>query len=60
MHTGTDSGERDVMDIVFQRVPGTPDLIFVEVERDGRSVTIGEWITRDDDFVALRIPTGDG
>ena len=43
------------MDIVFQRVPDSPDLIFVEVERDGRSVRVGEWVDREDGRVVLRI-----
>jgi hypothetical protein len=57
-----DRGDRDggALDIVFQRVPDSPDLLFVEVERDGRSISVGEWITRPDGMVALRIPAGDG
>jgi hypothetical protein len=45
------------LDIVFTDFPGPGDeCVFVEVERDGRSVIIGEWIKRDDGLVALRIP----
>jgi hypothetical protein len=46
------------LDIVFTAPPGPGnECVFVECERDGRSITIGEWITRDDGLVALRIPT---
>lgn len=47
------------LDIVFTAPPGPGrECVFVECECDGRSVTVGEWITRDDGLVALRIPAG--
>jgi hypothetical protein len=51
-----DAAKLKRMDIVFQEVPGTPDLLFVEVEDgDGKSVKVGEWVKREDGFWALRI-----
>ena len=45
------------IDIVFQRDrTGLSTPRFVEVERDGKSISIGEWIDRDDGFDVLRIP----
>lgn len=45
------------LDIVFTAPPGPgSECVFVEVERDGRSVDVGEWITRPDGLVALRLP----
>lgn len=43
------------MDVVFQRTPASPDLVFVEVEVDGRSVPVGEWRDSSDGTVVLRI-----
>lgn len=47
------------LDIVFQKLTGFtgPDeFIFVEIEDgDGKSVSVGEWVERDDGFWALRI-----
>lgn len=44
------------IDIVFDGPPGPESGHFVEVERDGKSISIGEWIQRDDGLWALRIP----
>jgi hypothetical protein len=36
------------IEIIFQSVPGTPDLLFVEVEDgNGNSINIGQWSERD-------------
>jgi len=43
------------VDVVFERVPASPDLTFVEVEVDGRSVPFGEWRDSSDGTVVLRI-----
>jgi hypothetical protein len=43
------------IDIVFDGPPGPEAGRFVEVERDGRSTCIGEWIERPDGCWALRI-----
>lgn len=45
----------DVVDIVFDGPPGPEGPRFVEAERDGRSVRIGEWVDRGDGTWALRI-----
>ena len=45
------------IDIVFGGPPpGHESGRFVEVERDGRSISIGEWLKREDGFWVLRIP----
>jgi hypothetical protein len=45
-----------VIEVVFHRVPGSPDLTFVEVEDGhGRSLEVGTWVDRGDDFVTLRL-----
>jgi len=45
------------VDIVFTDRPGPGnECLFVEVERDGRSIRYGEWIDRPDGMAALRIP----
>lgn len=47
------------LNIVLTHGPG-PDADFVEVETDdGRSVRVGQWITRPDGLVALRITAAD-
>jgi hypothetical protein len=48
------------LDIVFHRFEGSPDLVFVDVEIDGSSVQIGEWIDSADGTVVLRLPAGGG
>lgn len=47
------------IDIVFDGLPSHKSLRFVEVERDGKSIRIGEWIDRGDGYWALRIPDHD-
>ena len=42
------------LDIVCSGPPG-PDCKLVEVERDGRSVNVGEWVEREDGLFALRL-----
>lgn len=46
-----------VIDIVFAGPPGPGnECVFVEVENeDGESLVVGEWVTRPDGFVALRL-----
>jgi hypothetical protein len=45
------------VDIVFDTAPGPDAPRFVEVEDDqGRSVSYGRWVERDDGHWALRIP----
>jgi hypothetical protein len=47
----------ETVDIVFTGRPGPGnECVFVEVERDGRSIRYGEWIDRPDGLAALRIP----
>jgi hypothetical protein len=43
------------LDVVFARTPDSPDLTFVEVEVEGRSVPLGEWVDSSDGTVVLRI-----
>ena len=44
------------IDIVFDKLPGPKGCQFIEVEDEtGKSIRFGEWIERDDGFVALRI-----
>lgn len=46
------------IDIVFTAPPGPAnECVFVEVEQNGRSIDIGEWIERPDGLWALRIPS---
>jgi hypothetical protein len=47
---------KETIDIVFDGPPGPDGPRFVEVERDGASISFGEWVKRDDGFWALRIP----
>lgn len=47
--------EQKYLDIVFDGPPGPQSGRFVEVERDGQSVKVGEWIERGDYWI-LRIP----
>ena len=44
------------IDIVFDGPPSHESGRFVEVERNGRSVSAGEWIEMPDGLWALRIP----
>ena len=44
------------IDIVFDGPPGPQSSRFVEVERDGRSIKLGEWVERPDGYWVLRIP----
>jgi hypothetical protein len=45
------------VDIIFDRPPGPDSPRLVEIEdADGRSVSFGEWVQRDDGHWALRIP----
>jgi hypothetical protein len=44
------------IDIVFDGPPDHEAGRFVEVERDGESISFGEWVKREDGFWALRIP----
>ncbi len=45
------------VDIVFDGPPGPDAGRFVEVENEsGASISLGEWVERDDGFWALRIP----
>jgi hypothetical protein len=48
------------INVVFDGPPGPESGRFVEVELDdGRSVRVGEWVRRPDDFWALRITPPD-
>ena len=47
------------VDIVFvsqDDLIGPDNLTFVEIERDGISIKLGEWVRRDDGYLVLRIP----
>lgn len=44
------------IDIVFDGPPSHEAPRFVEIERDGKSIRIGEWIHREDGYWVLRIP----
>lgn len=44
------------IDIVFDGPPSHESGRFVEVERDGKSISIGEWQERKDGDWVLRIP----
>lgn len=44
------------IDIVFDGPPSHRSGRFVEVERDGKSIRLGEWVARPDGMWALRIP----
>lgn len=48
------------LDIVFTGMPG-PDkeCVFVEVERDGHSLKVGEWIEHIDGYASLRLTPAD-
>ena len=47
----------EYIDIVFDGPPGPVSGCFIEVERPDRSsISVGEWVERDDGFWALRIP----
>ncbi len=43
------------VDVVFDGPPGHESGRFVEVEVDGKSIRLGEWIERGDGLWALRI-----
>lgn len=48
------------LDIVFTAKPGPGnECVFVEVERDGRSVRVGTWTDHPDGYVSLRITPED-
>jgi len=58
----------DFIDVVFEEKPGLvhragqgpPIMEFVEVENpEGKSISIGEWIEREDGYWVLRIPRDD-
>jgi len=57
-----DAGRREAMastrtiDIVFDGPVSEESGRFVEVEQDGRSICVGEWVDRGDGMWALRIP----
>ena len=44
------------IDIVFDGPPEHEAGRFVEVERDGKSIRLGEWVNRPDGYWVLRIP----
>ena len=44
------------IDIVFGVPPSHGSGRFVEVESDGKSIRLGEWVHRADGYWALRIP----
>lgn len=45
-----------VIDVVFDKLPGAQGSTFIEIETpDGRGVKVGDWLTRSDGSVALRI-----
>ncbi len=43
------------VDIVFDGPPGPEAGRFVEVERDGKSISAGEWVKREDGYWVLRM-----
>lgn len=50
----------ELIDIVFDGPPGHRPGRFVEVENlDGQSISVGEWVERDDGYWVLRVPLGD-
>ena len=44
------------IDIVFDGPCGHESGRFIEVEQDGKSIRVGEWVDRKDGTWALRIP----
>ena len=49
----------ELIDIVFDGPPSHESGRFVEVEnQDGHSISVGEWIERDDGYWVLRLPLG--
>lgn len=47
----------ETVDIVFDGPPGATPGRFVEVEdMDGKSISVGDWVSRGDGTWALRIP----
>ena len=45
------------IDIVFDGPPGPVTGRFVEVENEeGKSISVGEWVEREDGYWVLRIP----
>lgn len=55
-HPEPEEEEMNTIDIVFDGPPSHDAPRFVEVERDGKSISIGEWLQRDDGYWVLRIP----
>jgi hypothetical protein len=48
---------KKTVDIVFDGPPGPEAGRFVEVEdMDGASISLGEWVKREDGYWVLRIP----
>jgi len=42
--------------IVFDKLPGPQGCTFIEVEDEtGKSISVGEWVNREDGYVELRI-----
>ena len=51
------STQATTIDIVFDGPPAHESGRFVEVEdKDGKSISVGEWIQRSDGYWVLRIP----
>lgn len=48
--------EQSHIDIVFDGPPGNVSGRFIEVEQNGRSVSVGEWLQREDGYWVLRLP----
>lgn len=55
-HPDTNEETMKTIDIVFDGPPSHDMPRLVEVEREGKSISIGEWVQRDDGYWALRIP----
>lgn len=45
------------IDIVFDGPPDHTMPRFIEVESEGKSIRIGQWLLRPDGYWVLRIPT---
>jgi len=49
----------EYIDVVFDGPPSAEGARFIEVEDDtGKSIRVGVWIRREDDYWVLRIPEG--